>query len=109
LYFLEAQGKSSRPRIAHKARVITAKSPQSVIMLPCSAQGFPKVTIEWYKQSSSAGPLIPLKKWSQTIRQLQDGTLVIGDDVTEEGEYVCVASNNEGEEKHTTRLEVIGK
>ena len=54
------------------------------IILPCSADGFPLPTITWFK----AGILVT---WHT---QLESGALSIDSvDVTDEGQYECVAIN----------------
>jgi syndecan 4 len=68
------------------------------LVLPCSADGFPMPTIEWYKE----GVLVV------GHTQLESGALSIYSvDVTDEGKYECVAANTAGNEVRTSAIVTV--
>ncbi|RWS17694.1 down syndrome cell adhesion molecule 1:-like isoform BL [Dinothrombium tinctorium] len=94
------------PRLIHRQNLITARE-NSVAMIPCAAEGFPSVTIKWYKQHSSSS-LSPVQEKSDRIQKRIDGTLIISNAVAGDiGAYLCTASNAFGEQKSITQLNVV--
>lgn len=74
------------------------------VILECAANGYPQPHITWMKNDQI------LQLHDSSIKQIGQGTLIISDlKQADSGRYVCKATNAEGEETVTARLEVYAR
>ncbi|XP_067138856.1 cell adhesion molecule Dscam1-like [Centruroides vittatus] len=92
------------PRITN-GRLTVETFEERAVELPCAAQGYPVPIYRWYKNEDSQ--LIPVHLGERMFQI--DGTLFISRTIQQDsGKYVCVVSNNVGEERTETVLSVKG-
>ncbi|XP_066948108.1 cell adhesion molecule Dscam2-like isoform X4 [Macrobrachium rosenbergii] len=96
----EAQG-SVPPRISERAGRMVVQA-GSRVTLPCVAQGHPPPHYTWYRGST---PLAASSSSSSGGIWAVGGSLVLGSvDVSDAGEYTCVANNTAGETRFSAHL-----
>lgn len=81
-----------------------ARSERSPVSIKCSACGFPKPTIKWYKNAQLIDPKVPGGRYKVRNYQLEIGDLSKNHD---EGNYTCILENEFGKINFTYRLEVL--
>ncbi|XP_023214188.1 Down syndrome cell adhesion molecule-like protein Dscam2, partial [Centruroides sculpturatus] len=92
------------PRITN-GRLTVETFEERAVELPCAAQGYPVPIYRWYRNEDSQ--LIPVHLGERMFQI--DGTLFISRTIQQDsGKYVCVVSNNVGEERTETVLSVKG-
>ncbi|RWS12133.1 Down syndrome cell adhesion molecule-like protein Dscam2, partial [Dinothrombium tinctorium] len=102
------ESKEIAPRLIHRINSIKVRHNGNAL-IPCAAEGYPIVTVKWYKQHANTGnSLSPLEPITNRIQQHSDGTLVIYNAISEDsGQYLCVVNNNLGEQRTVTKLTVV--
>ncbi|XP_072320231.1 immunoglobulin superfamily member 10 [Eucyclogobius newberryi] len=106
--FESAPTPMSKPKlIGGNAASFTVLS-DSDAFLPCEAVGNPQPTISWRRFSTITGNTITITGKVGKFEVLVNGTLLIQNvNIKDQGQYLCLAENNQGTDKLLVTLSVV--